>query len=37
MHVFFSPTYVAARYAFDITRKAGWVADSLRSDPIRTV
>jgi acetoin utilization deacetylase AcuC-like enzyme len=37
MRVFFSPIYVAASYAFDTTRKAGWVADSLRSEPIRHV
>ena len=34
MQLFFSPDYVAARYAFDTTRKAGWIAESLRMQPI---
>jgi acetoin utilization deacetylase AcuC-like enzyme len=32
--VFFSPTYAAAGHAFDTTRKAAWVAQSLQRDPI---
>lgn len=32
MRVFYSPEYVAARYAFDTTRKAAWVADRIRDD-----
>ncbi len=35
--VFFSPAYVGSSYAFDTTRKARWVADSLTSRPIRGV
>ncbi len=35
MHkVFYSPQYCAASYSFDTTRKAGWIADSLRDNPI---
>ena len=37
MKVYFSPEYVLAAHAFDTTRKAGWIADSLRSDPISGV
>ncbi|HXG28346.1 MAG TPA: hypothetical protein VNJ47_05800 [Nevskiales bacterium] len=32
--VYYSPAYVAAGYAFDTTRKARWVADSLLHAPI---
>lgn len=32
MKVFYSPDYVAAKHAFDTTRKAAWVADRLPSD-----
>ena len=32
--VFYSPTYVGSRYAFDTTRKAGWIAASLETSPI---
>lgn len=32
MRVFYSPDYVAARYEFDTTRKAAWVADLIRDD-----
>jgi acetoin utilization deacetylase AcuC-like enzyme len=34
MNVFYSPAYVGASYAFETTRKAGWVAASLDADPI---
>ncbi|MSR58586.1 MAG: hypothetical protein EXS05_13190 [Planctomycetaceae bacterium] len=34
MPVFYSPAYVGAGFAFDTTRKAGWVADSLGESPI---
>jgi acetoin utilization deacetylase AcuC-like enzyme len=34
MRVYYSPDYVLSGYAFDTTRKAGWVADSLRERPI---
>lgn len=38
MHkVFYSPHYVASTYAFDTTRKAQWVADSLAYKPIQGV
>lgn len=32
--VFYSPAYTLAGHAFDTTRKAAWVADSLRDRPI---
>jgi acetoin utilization deacetylase AcuC-like enzyme len=34
MNVYFSPDYVGSAYAFETTRKARWVADSLFVDPI---
>ena len=34
VNVFYSPEYVGAAYAFETTRKAKWVADSLGSAPI---
>ena len=34
MRVFFDPAYVGSAYAFDTTRKAQWVADSLIQSPI---
>ena len=34
MHVYYSPDYTAAGYAFDTTRKATLVADTLTSHPI---
>lgn len=34
MKVFYSADYVGAGYAFETTRKAKWVADSLLADPI---
>lgn len=34
MRLFYSPDYVASQYAFDTTRKAGWIVDSLRDRPI---
>jgi acetoin utilization deacetylase AcuC-like enzyme len=37
MKVFYSPDYVAAAEAFDTTRKAGWIAESLEKDPIAGV
>ncbi|GGC74257.1 hypothetical protein IEU95_16045 [Hoyosella rhizosphaerae] len=33
MKVFYSPDFVGAAHGFDTTRKAGWVADSLTSNP----
>jgi acetoin utilization deacetylase AcuC-like enzyme len=35
--VFYSSTYVAPSYAFDTTRKAGWIVDSLGYRPIEGV
>lgn len=32
--VYYSPEYISAREEFDTTRKSGWIADSLQSDPI---
>lgn len=34
MNVYYSPDYVGSAYAFETTRKARWVADSLSADPI---
>lgn len=34
MNVFYSPSYAGAGYAFETTRKSGWVADSLQVEPI---
>jgi len=34
MRLYFSPDYVAAGHAFDTTRKAQWIVDSLREAPI---
>jgi acetoin utilization deacetylase AcuC-like enzyme len=34
MNVFYSPAYVGSAYAFETTRKAKWVADSLGTSPI---
>lgn len=34
MRVFYSPDYVLAGHSFDTTRKARWVADSLRERPL---
>ncbi len=34
MRVFYSPAYVGAAHAFETTRKARWVADSLAARPI---
>jgi acetoin utilization deacetylase AcuC-like enzyme len=34
MHVYYSAAYTMAGHAFDTTRKAGWIAESLRVDPI---
>ena len=35
--VFYSPEYVGATYAFETTRKAKWVADSLHEAPIADI
>lgn len=32
--IFYSPQYVGASYAFETTRKAQWVADSLQTQPL---
>jgi acetoin utilization deacetylase AcuC-like enzyme len=37
MPIYYSPDYTLAGYAFDTTRKASWVADSLRHRPIEGV
>jgi acetoin utilization deacetylase AcuC-like enzyme len=37
VRVFYNAQYVGAAYAFETTRKAKWVADSLDSAPIRAV
>jgi acetoin utilization deacetylase AcuC-like enzyme len=37
MNVFFSPDYAGSTYAFETTRKAKWVADSLASAPINDI
>jgi acetoin utilization deacetylase AcuC-like enzyme len=37
VRVFYDPAYVGASHAFDTTRKARWVADSLGSEPIPDV
>jgi acetoin utilization deacetylase AcuC-like enzyme len=37
MNVYYSPAYVGSAYAFETTRKAGWIADSLRTHPIAGV
>ncbi|GGF99420.1 histone deacetylase [Rhodococcoides trifolii] len=37
MKVFYSPQYVGATHAFDTTRKAGWIADSLTERLIASV
>jgi acetoin utilization deacetylase AcuC-like enzyme len=34
MRVYYSDDYILAGHAFDTTRKAAWVAESLRADPI---
>jgi acetoin utilization deacetylase AcuC-like enzyme len=34
MRLFYSPAYVLAGYAFDTTRKSGWIVESLAQDPI---
>ena len=34
MRVFYSPEYVGSGYAFDTTRKARWIADSLLKSPL---
>jgi acetoin utilization deacetylase AcuC-like enzyme len=37
MKLFYSPEYVAAEYAFDTTRKARWIAESLQHMPMAGV
>ncbi len=37
MNVYYSPDYVGSAYAFETTRKAKWVADSLATSPIEGV
>jgi len=37
MKVFYSPDYIAAAQSFDTTRKAGWIAESLATNPIAGV
>ena len=37
MNLYYSPSYVAAEHAFDTTRKAKWIADSLDDDPIEKI
>lgn len=34
MKVFYSPAYVSSAHSFDTTRKAGWIASSLKDRPI---
>lgn len=34
MHLYDSDDYVLAAHGFDTTRKSGWIAESLRADPI---
>ena len=34
IRVYYSPAYVGSGYAFDTTRKARWIADSLVESPI---
>lgn len=35
--LYYSPEYVASGYAFDTTRKAEWIAQSLQDDPLQGV
>ena len=37
LRVFYSPAYVGAAHHFDTTRKARWVAESVKADPIAGV
>lgn len=37
MKLFYSPDYALAEYAFDTTRKARWVAESLQAEPVADV
>ncbi len=37
MKVFYSSDYITAVESFDTTRKSGWIADSLMSDPVEGV
>ncbi len=37
LNVFYDRAYTGAAFAFETTRKARWVADSLRDDPIAGV
>lgn len=37
MKIFYSDDYIQSGHEFDTTRKSGWIADSLKSDPIEGV
>ncbi len=37
MKVYYNPDYIGAEHHFDTTRKAGWIAESLRERPILNV
>src|SRR5437868_1568677 len=37
VRVYYSPAYVGAAHAFETTRKAQWIVDSLAARPIRGV
>lgn len=37
MKLFYSSDYIAAAESFDTTRKSGWIADSLASEPVEGV
>lgn len=37
MNVYYSPAYAGSCYAFETTRKAKWVADSLKESPINNI
>ena len=34
VRVYYSPAYVGSGYAFDTTRKARWIVDSLSESPL---
>lgn len=34
MKLYYSPSYIASKHAFDTTRKSQWIADSLATSPI---
>jgi hypothetical protein len=35
--VYYDPSYASAGFSFPTTRKARWIADSLKSDPIQGI